>query len=41
MNPEVQTDYDNQATVNKEICNILAKAIDNVLPEAECIIWHS
>jgi hypothetical protein len=41
MNTEIQDYNDKQTTVNKEICDLLAKAIDNELTEAESKIWHA
>lgn len=41
MNEEIQAYNNRQATVDKQICDLLAATIDNGLPEAECKIWHS
>ncbi|SFB76582.1 protein of unknown function (DU1801) [Flagellimonas taeanensis] len=39
-NPEIQAYNDGQETVDREICNVLAIAIDNGLPDSESKIWH-
>ena len=41
MNPEIKAYNDSQATEDKQICNLLASAIDKELPEAESKIWHA
>jgi hypothetical protein len=41
MNEEIQTYNNKQATVEKIICDLLARTIDSELGEAECKIWHS
>lgn len=41
MNAEVKTYNDNQATMDKEICDLLATIIDSELTEAESKIWHA
>lgn len=41
MHKEVQAYNDNQASADKEICNLLAREIDRHLPEAENKIWHA
>ena len=41
MNVEVQTYNDKQTTEDKAICDLLAKTIDECLPEAENKIWHA
>jgi hypothetical protein len=40
MNKEVQAYNDAQSKTDKEICNFLAAAISDNLPEAENKIWH-
>jgi hypothetical protein len=41
MNPEIKAFNDGQATVEaRSVCETLATIIDNLLPEAECKIWH-
>jgi len=41
MNNEIKTYNDQQTATDKEICDLLANAIDNELPEAESKIWHA
>src|SRR5215211_7221951 len=41
MNLEIQAYNDSQATVDKEICDLLATTIDIELTEAESKIWHA
>jgi hypothetical protein len=41
MKPDIQTYNNKQTSANKEICDILAKSIDNALTKAESKIWHS
>ena len=41
MNTEIQTYNDSQTKPDKEICDLLAATIDNVLTEAESKIWHA
>lgn len=41
MNVEVQTYNDKQTIEDKAICDLLAKTIDESLPEAENKIWHA
>ena len=41
MNPEIQTYNNRQTTPGKEICDLLATAIDSELAEAESKIWHA
>jgi hypothetical protein len=41
MNSEIQAYNDRQTTVEKEICDLLATTIDNVLTKAENKIWHA
>ncbi len=41
MNSEIQTYNDNQTLEDKEICDLLAKIIDNALTKAENKIWHA
>lgn len=41
MNKKIEQYNNNQTTIDKEICNILAKTIDTELTEAESKIWHS
>ncbi len=40
MNKDVRAYNNSQSTENKKICDLLAKEIDNNLPEAENKIWH-
>ena len=41
MNEEIQKYNDRQTPVDKEICDILAAAIDGELTKAESKIWHA
>lgn len=41
MNPEIRKYNDGQQPGDREICDLLAKAIDRSLPEAENKIWHA
>ena len=41
MKTEIQNYNDRQAPVDKEICDLLATAIDGELTEAESKIWHA
>jgi Domain of unknown function (DU1801) len=41
MKPEIQAYNDKQTIADKEICNLLASAIDSELTEAENKIWHA
>lgn len=41
MKPEIHTYNNNQVTPDTNICNILAKEINILLPEAESKIWHA
>ncbi len=41
MHPEIKDYNNNQSGTEKEICHILAEAIDRNLPGAECKIWHA
>jgi len=41
MKEEIQAYNNKQATADKEICDLLAKTIDNELTEAENKIWHA
>lgn len=41
MNQEIKTYNDQQNANDKEICDLLAKTIDNELTEAENKIWHA
>jgi uncharacterized protein YdhG (YjbR/CyaY superfamily) len=41
MKEEIQTYNNKQDAVNKEICDLLATAINTELPEAESKIWHA
>lgn len=41
MNKEIKAYNDKQTAVDKEICDLLAKTIDNELTEAESKIWHA
>lgn len=41
MNPEIQVYNDKQTVADKEICDLLASAIDSELTEAENKIWHA
>ncbi len=41
MNTDIQTYNDIQTSADKEICDLLAKTINNELTKAESKIWHS
>lgn len=41
MNTDIQTYNKNLITADREICDFLAKIIDNELTEAESKIWHA
>jgi hypothetical protein len=41
MNKAIEQYNNNQTTIDKEICDLLAKTIDTELKEAESKIWHS
>lgn len=41
MNKDIQAYNNAQSSGDKKICNLLAKAISNNLPEAENKIWHA
>lgn len=41
MNKEIKSYNDQQIGIDKEICHLLAQAIDGELTEAECKIWHA
>lgn len=41
MNKEIKSYNDQQTETAKEICDLLAKTIDNELTEAESKIWHA
>lgn len=41
MNKEINTYNSIQVSTDKEICDLLAKIIDNELKEAESKIWHA
>lgn len=41
MKTEIQAFNDSQSNEDREICNILAKEINNNLSEAENKIWHA
>ncbi len=41
MNLEIQTYNEQQASVDKEICNLLANTFDQELKTAESKIWHA
>lgn len=41
MNPDIQAYNDKLSPVDTEICDLLTKTINGVLPEAENKIWHS
>src|SRR3954463_14972454 len=41
MNKEVTAYNDQQTSIDKEICNLLATIIDKELTEAESKIWHA
>lgn len=40
MTTQIQSYNDQQTDMDKEICDLLAKTIDNELTEAENKIWH-
>ncbi|NJL30056.1 MAG: DUF1801 domain-containing protein [Thermoanaerobaculia bacterium] len=41
MHPEIAQYNDGLEPQDREICNLLAREIDRVLPEAENKIWHA
>jgi hypothetical protein len=41
MNTDIQTYNEKQTSADKEICELLARTIDNKLTEAENKIWHA
>jgi hypothetical protein len=41
MNPATQQYHEAQSPVDREICELLAKRIGEVLPEAENKVWHA
>jgi uncharacterized protein YdhG (YjbR/CyaY superfamily) len=41
MNEEIQSYNDSQSEADKEICDLLAATINNVLSDAELKIWHA
>jgi len=41
MNKDIQSYNNSQASTDKEICDLLAMAIENNLPKAESKIWHA
>ena|SRR5687768_2665157 len=41
MNEAIQAFNNNLSTVDKQICDMMATTIDEVLTEAESKIWHS
>jgi hypothetical protein len=41
MNKDIQSYNDQQTDTDKEICHLLAQAIDHELTEAESRIWHA
>lgn len=41
MNKEIEQYNNKQTTIDKEICDLLAKTIDTELTEAKSKIWHS
>jgi len=41
MNKDIKAYNDKQTSVDKAICNLLAKTIDKELTEAENKIWHA
>ncbi len=41
MNKEIRAYNDSQSNEDKEICNVLAKKINQYLPEADNKIWHA
>lgn len=40
MEPEIQAYNNDQPTIDKEICAVLASTIDSELTESESKIWH-
>ncbi len=40
MNKDIQTFNDKQSKEDKAICELLAKEINAILPEAESTVWH-
>jgi hypothetical protein len=40
MHAEIKAFNEAQAEEDREICDLLAKIIDQSLPDAECKIWH-
>ena len=41
MHPDTRTYNDRQDPTDREVCDLLAQAIDRCLPEAENRIWHA
>lgn len=41
MNKDIQAYNNSQSDDEREICNVLAKVIDECLPQAENKIWHA
>ena len=41
MNKDIQAYNNSQTASDREICNLLAKEINNNLPKAENKIWHA
>ncbi len=41
MNPDTQQYHEAQSATDREICELLAKRIGEVLPEAENKVWHA
>jgi hypothetical protein len=41
MSQEIRTFNDQHTAIDKDICNLLLKIIDNELTEAESKIWHA
>jgi hypothetical protein len=41
MNPDIQNYNNSQVISDKTICDLLARQIDQYLPEAENKIWHA
>jgi len=41
MKAEILLYHQKQSAIDKDICDLLATAIDNVLTEAESKIWHA
>lgn len=41
MNPEIRQYNETQDPAHREVCDVLAQAIDRALPEAESKIWHA